>query len=83
MKNIDYYMKKPYAMKIMHDTVGKGFGISFPELLGCITCGETWDDALANAEDAKREWIAASLEMGKTIPLPRKAIANPVIIIKT
>lgn len=73
MKNIDYYMKQPYAMKIMHDTMEKGFVISFPELPGCVTCGETLDAALANAEDAKREWIAASLEMGNTIPFPRKA----------
>ena len=31
-----------------------GFAVSFPELPGCITCGETVESAVANALDAKK-----------------------------
>ena len=47
-----------------------GYVVSFPELPGCITCGETVEFAVANAEDAKREWITAALEDGITIHEP-------------
>ena len=30
-----------------------GYVVSFPDLPGCITCGETIESAVANAIDAK------------------------------
>lgn len=71
MKSVDYYMKLPYKMEINSDTSEQGYVISFPELLGCITCGETLESALANAEDCKREWLTAALEMKISIPIPK------------
>ena len=71
MKSVDYYMKLPYKMEINSDTSEQGYVISFPELPGCITCGETLESALANAENCKREWLTASLEMKISIPIPK------------
>ena len=72
MKSVDYYMKLSYKMEINSDTSEQGYVISFPELPGCITCGETLESALANAEDCKREWLTAALEMKISIPIPPK-----------
>ena len=72
MKSVDYYMKLPYKMEINSDTSEQGYVISFPELPGCITCGETLESALANAEDCKREWLTAALEIKISIPIPPK-----------
>ena len=72
MKSVDYYMKLSYKMEINSDTSEQGYVISFPELPGCITCGETLAFALANAEDCKREWLTAALEMKISIPIPPK-----------
>ena len=71
MKSVDYYIKLPYKMEINSDTSEQGYVISFPELPGCITCGETLASALANAEDCKREWLTAALEMKISIPIPK------------
>ena len=71
MKSVDYYMKLSYKMEIYSDTSEQGYVISFPELPGCITCGETLESALANAEDCKREWLTAALEMKISIPIPK------------
>ena len=71
MKSLDYYMKLSYKMEINSDTSEQGYVISFPELPGCITCGETLASALANAEDCKREWLTAALEMKISIPIPK------------
>ena len=35
---------------------------AFPDLPGCLSVGETIDEAVANANDAKREWLAAAIE---------------------
>ena len=41
-----------------------GFVVSFPELPGFITCGETVESAVANALDAKKAWLEAAMEDG-------------------
>lgn len=64
-------MKLSYKMEINSDTSEQGYVISFPELPGCITCGETLASALANAENCKREWLTAALEMKISIPIPK------------
>ena len=70
MKTLDEYLKLPYRMEIVEDSTEGGYVVSFPELPGCITCGNTIDTAFANAEDAKREWLTAALEEGIHINEP-------------
>lgn len=64
MKTIDEYMNKDYELKIVEDPDEGGFVAFYPELPGCITCGETLEEAAENALDAKRAWIEAALEDG-------------------
>lgn len=70
MKNLEYYMNLLYKMNIIKDTQEGGYTASFPELKGCLTCGETLDDAIENAENAKKEWLVAALEENMVIPEP-------------
>lgn len=59
-----------YLLKIVEDKEEGGFVVSYPELPGCITCGETIEIALENALDAKKAWIEATLEEGIKIHEP-------------
>ena len=70
MKTLDYYMSLPYKLEIIPDSAEGGYVASWPELHGCITVGGTLESATANAEDAKREWIQATMEDGIEIPEP-------------
>lgn len=70
MKTIEYYMALPYRMELVADIEEGGYVVSFPDLRGCISSGETVEQAVANANDAKQEWIAAALEDGYEIPEP-------------
>lgn len=72
MKDLEYYMKIPYRMEIVPDVGNGGYVASYPDLPGCVTVGETKQDVLRNAEDAKREWITAALEDGVEIAEPTK-----------
>lgn len=73
MKTLNEYLNMPYRMEIVPDTAENGFIASFPELSGCITCGETVEAAVANAIDAKKEWLSAAIEDGIDIPEPDSA----------
>ena len=62
MKMLNDYLAMSYRMEIVEDKDEGGFVVSFPDLPGCISCGETVESAVANAMDAKKEWLVAALE---------------------
>ena len=49
---------------------GGGFLITFPELPGCMSDGETEAEALENGKDAFSSFISALVDMGEEIPAP-------------
>ena len=49
---------------------GGGFLITFPDLPGCMSDGQTEAEAVANGKDAFRAWVAARKDAGKEIPAP-------------
>ena len=70
MRTIDEYRKLPYQMEIIPDTEEGGYVASFPDLPGCLTLGDTIEEAIKNAEDAKYAWIEAAMEDGVRINEP-------------
>ncbi|MBR6958785.1 MAG: type II toxin-antitoxin system HicB family antitoxin [Erysipelotrichaceae bacterium] len=70
MKTLEEYMSLPYKMEIIPDKDEGGYAVSFPELPGCFTVGETIEEAVRNAEDAKRAWLEAAIEDGVEINEP-------------
>lgn len=49
---------------------GGGYMITFPDLPGCISDGETLEEAVANGRDAFNSWVSAQADMGRQIPAP-------------
>lgn len=70
IKNIDYYMSLPYRMEIIPDKDEGGYTAKFPDLPGCLTCAETLEGIIANANDAKKTWLEAAIEEGISITEP-------------
>ena len=64
MKTLNDYMAMSYRMEIVEDKDEGGFVVSYPDLPGCITCGETVESAVAKA------WFEAALEEGVEIHEP-------------
>ena len=71
-KNIDYYMSLnyPVAIERIAEEDGGGFFASIPLLPGCMSDGETLEEAYENIENAKKEWLRSMLERGMIIPEP-------------
>lgn len=70
MKTIEEYMKLPYRMELTPDIDEGGFVVTFPDLPGCISIGDTVEEAYANAMDAKKVWLEAAIEDNISINIP-------------
>ena len=71
MNRIEKFMKKNYRIELSPDDEG-GYVVSYPELPGCLSVGDTVEEAIKNGEDAKREWFIAMIEEDMVIPEPEK-----------
>lgn len=54
---------------------GGGYFATVPDLPGCMSDGETPEEALSNVQDAIRCWIEAAIEMGREVPQPTRTLA--------
>jgi len=71
-KNLEYYMRLPYSMVVefVTDETGDYFFSRVLELDGCMSHGDTREDALESLGEAMEGWIESKLEMGHPIPEP-------------
>lgn len=59
----------------LSDDEGGGYLATVPELPGCMSDGESPQEALENVFDAIACWIEAAEEMGRAVPPPRRLVA--------
>jgi len=55
---------------------GGGFLARVPELQGCMSDGETPQEAVSNVLDAIEAWKEAARDLGRDIPVPSPASAG-------
>jgi antitoxin HicB len=60
--------KYPFTIRELTADDGGGFLIEFPDLPGCMSDGETVEEAIANGVDAVQCWISVAKEKGREIP---------------
>jgi antitoxin HicB len=73
-RTLDEYLELPYRVTLTEDTDDEGrtgWVAEIEDLPGCISQGETPDEAIESLQDAKAGWISVMLEDGKPIPEPR------------
>jgi predicted RNase H-like HicB family nuclease len=64
-------MKIKYELIIYWSEVDQAFIVEVPELPGCAADGETYQEAVQNAEVVIQEWIETAQELGRSIPKPK------------
>ncbi len=70
-------MRKPeYAVVIepLSEEDGGGFVATVPDLPGCMSDGDTREEAARNVEDAIASWLEEATSVGREIPRPRAAL---------
>ncbi len=68
-KTLEYYLSLPYTIELTPDEDGY-WSAQIPLLKGCITQGESREEALAMIDEAKELWLETALEDGISIPEP-------------
>jgi len=68
--NLEYYMSLPYTIEMNPNPDGTWF-VRVKELRGCMSHGDTPDEAIAMIREAMELWLEVSLERGLPIPEPR------------
>ena len=61
-----------YEVLIYWSDADDAFVAEVPDLPGCVTHGNTYQEAAANAEDAMTGWLKAWAAMGRDLPKPRR-----------
>jgi len=69
-KTLEYYMALPYTIELTSDPEG-GWFAAIKELPGCMSQGDTPEEALEMIRDAQAGWLSVALEDGLPIPEPR------------
>ena len=56
---------------LVHKDEGTSYGVSFPDVPGCIAAGDTFEDAVADAAEALAAHFALIKADGDPVPTPR------------
>ncbi|MBI2842222.1 MAG: type II toxin-antitoxin system HicB family antitoxin [Armatimonadetes bacterium] len=65
-------MTQEYRFTVVVEKDEDGYFAFCPELQGCYTQGETYEEALANIQDAIRLHVEDIIESGDTVPQPEQ-----------
>ena len=71
---LEHYLALPYRIELVPDD--DGWFVRMPDLPGCISQGDTEEEAQEMIRDAQRGWIAERLERGLPIPPPHAESAH-------
>lgn len=78
---IEAILAKPYAVELVYgETPDEGVLAQVTEWPGCMTAGETREEALSHIEDAMWDWAEARLQAGLDIPEPMAAYSGKVLL---
>ena len=64
-------MESRYEMIIYWSDEDQTFVVEVPELPGCMADGQTYQEAVANAEVIIQEWIETAQDLARPIPEPK------------
>ena len=68
MTGLDY----PVVIEPLPAEDGGGFVATVPDLPGCMSDGDTPEEALANVRDAVAAWIDEARALGRSVPNPSR-----------
>ena len=63
-------LEYPFITSVLPEAEGGGYLIEYPDLPGCISDGETIQEAIENGRDAVRSWIETARAHRNEIPPP-------------
>ncbi len=66
-RNLDAYQ---FTVRPLSKEEGGGYLVEYPDIPGCMSDGETIEEAIANGREALRDCVAVLQESGRKVPKP-------------
>ena len=66
----------PFEIRPLSEEEGAGYLVVFPDLPGCISDGNSVEEAIKNGKDAVQSWIETAKEFNDFIPEPGSSQAS-------
>ncbi len=66
-RNLDSYR---FTVRLLSKDEGGGYLVEYPDIPGCMSDGETIEEAIANGREALRDCIAVFRQSGRAVPKP-------------
>jgi len=66
-RNLDQYQ---FTVRPLSSDEGGGYLVEYPDLPGCMSDGETIEEAITNGREALRDCVEVFEESGRTLPKP-------------
>ncbi len=78
---VEGIIRKPYGVELVYgEGPDEGVVAQVAEWPGCMTAGDTREEALAHIEDAMRDWVEDRLARDLEIPEPMAAYSGKVLL---
>lgn len=71
-KDLTYYLSLSYPIELRRNPEHGGFFAFHPDLEGCMSEGESVEEAVANLADSRELWLEARLASGAPVPEPQE-----------
>lgn len=69
-RSLEFYLNLNYPITMYPEEEG-GFTVEITDLPGCLSQGETVEEAFEMIAEARELWLETAYEFGEPIPLPR------------
>ena len=80
-KEIEEIIKRPYTIEVVYgDDPDDGVLARVAEWPGCMTAGDTREEALSRIGDAMRDWVKARIAEGRPIAEPMSGYGGKVVV---
>ena len=66
-RNLEAYQ---FTVRPLSKEEGGGYLVEYPDIPGCMSDGDTIEEAIANAREALRDCVAVFQETGRKVPKP-------------
>jgi antitoxin HicB len=70
VNSVPAFEKYPFDIALLPEGEGGDFAITFPDLPGCLSDGETVEQTIAHGREAFQSWMESMIEDCKPIPRP-------------
>lgn len=69
------YLKEPYSRVLIPDVNSGTYAAEILEFPGCMSQGDTPNEAIANLEVAAKAWLEAAMDLKQSIPPPSQTVS--------